>query len=160
MLDIFLGRWGRAIVVITRLKNRPGHDLRAAAEEYNKRVEAARKGLTKAERKYGAYDQRTAEARGGAGRGYGRHRGRRQRMDGFRRGARRLGPRGSATAAGRPLLRGAAHRLHRLRDLEQVLLAEPPRRSLKFSTERWPAGPRASPRLPGSGRRASPAGRP
>jgi hypothetical protein len=63
MLDILLGGWGRAIVVITRLKNRPGGDLRAAAKQYDQRVEAASKGLAKAKRKYGAYDQRTAEAR-------------------------------------------------------------------------------------------------
>ena len=61
--DIFLDRWTRAIVVIARLKNRPGRDLRVAPKGYDKRVEAARKGLARAERKWGAYDQRTAEAR-------------------------------------------------------------------------------------------------
>ncbi len=63
-LDILLGRgWLRAIVVNRRLKNRAGRDLRAAAEDYDTRVEAARKGLAKAEREFGPYDQRTAEAR-------------------------------------------------------------------------------------------------
>ena len=63
VLDLLLGRWGRAIAVITRLRNRPGRELRAAAEEYDERVEAARKVLAKAEREYGNYDQRTGEAR-------------------------------------------------------------------------------------------------
>ena len=63
MLDLLFGRWGRAIIVNIRLKNHPGGALRAVAKDYDKRVEAARKGLARAERRFGPYDRRTVEAR-------------------------------------------------------------------------------------------------
>jgi hypothetical protein len=53
----------RAVVVAIREGRRPGRDLRTEADGYDHRVDAARKALTVAERKYGSHDQRTSKAR-------------------------------------------------------------------------------------------------
>jgi hypothetical protein len=64
IFDLLLPRWARAIVVNVRLRSRPGRELRAAAADYDGRVEAAQKRFDKAQKKFGAYDARTVEARG------------------------------------------------------------------------------------------------
>ena len=63
LVDFLLPRWARAIAVNLRLRGRPGRQMRATADDYDARVEAAQKRLAMAERKFGEYDARTGEAR-------------------------------------------------------------------------------------------------
>ena len=62
-LDLLLPRWARALVVNLDLRARPGRQMRATADDYDARVEAAQQRLAMAERKFGEYDARTGEAR-------------------------------------------------------------------------------------------------